>query len=313
MTVDVLTPRVLGTTERLVTGLCVGTGEIGAIPVYGPPVPEEQAMATARRAFVGPLNFVDTSNGYGLSEERLGAALAELGGEPEGLLLATKVDPEEGGPFDGRRVLASAQESMGRLGVGHLPLLYIHDPERISFEQAMAPDGPLAALRELVAEGAVGHVGVAGGPVDLLRRFVATGSFQVVLTHNRWTLLDRSAGPLLEDCAAANVAVVNGAPFGGGILAKGPSVSPKYAYRPASSALVEAVSAMQAACAHFAVPMAAVALQFSLREPRNTSTIVGMSRPERYDEALALAAHPIPEDLWSEVEALMPGPEHWLK
>jgi len=270
-------------------------------------------MATARRAFAGPLNFVDTSNGYGLSEERLGAALAELGGVPEGLLLATKVDPEESGPFDGRRVLASAQESMGRLGLGHLPLLYIHDPERISFEQAMAPDGPVAALRELLAEGVVGHVGVAGGPVDLLRRFVATGSFQVVLTHNRWTLLDRSAGPLLEDCAAANVAVVNGAPFGGGILAKGPSVSPKYAYRPASPALVEAVSAMQAACVRSAVPMAAVALQFSLREPRITSTIVGMSRPERYDEALALAAHPIPEDLWSEVEALMPGPEHWLK
>ena len=65
MTVDVLTPRPLGRTGRLVTGLCVGTGEIGAIAVYGPPVPEPQAMATARRAFAGPLNFVDTSNGYG--------------------------------------------------------------------------------------------------------------------------------------------------------------------------------------------------------------------------------------------------------
>ena len=63
----------------------------------------------------------------------------------------------------------------------------------------------------------------------------------------------------------------------------------------------------------FAVPMAAVALQCSLREPRITSTIVGMSRPERYDEALALAAHPIPDDLWSEIEALTPGPEHWLR
>jgi D-threo-aldose 1-dehydrogenase len=313
VSVDVLTPRPLGGTGLPVTGLCVGTGEIGGMPVYGPPVPEEQSMATARRAFAGPLNFVDTSNGYGLSEERLGTALAELGGVPAGLLLATKVDPEEGGPFDGRRVMASAQESRGRLGVGHLPLLYLHDPERISFEQAMAPGGPVAALRELVAEGQVAHLGVAGGPIGLLRRFVATGSFQVVLTHNRWTLLDRSAEPLLEDCAAANVAVVNGAPFGGGILAKGPAFSPKYAYRPASPALLGAASAMQATCARFAVPMAAVALQYSLREPRITSTIVGMSRPERYDEALALAAHPIPDDLWSEIEVLMPGPEHWLR
>ncbi len=312
MTVDVLTPRLLGRTGRLVTGLCVGAGEIGAIPVYGPPLPEPQAMATARRAFAGPLNFVDTSNGYGLSEERLGTALAELGGVPEGLLLATKVDPEDGGPFDGRRVLASARESMGRLGLDHLPLLYLHDPERISFEQAMAPDGPVVALGELVAEGLAGHIGVAGGPVGLLRRFVATGSFQVVLTHNRWTLLDRSAEPLLEDCAAADVAVINGAPFGGGILAKGPAVSPKYAYRPASPALLGAVSAMEATCARFEVPMAAAALQCSLREPRITSTIVGMSRPERYDEALTLAAYPIPDDLWSEIEALAPGPEHWL-
>jgi D-threo-aldose 1-dehydrogenase len=275
-------------------------------------VPEEQAVATARRAFAGPLNFVDTSNGYGLSEERLGTVLAELGGVPEGLLLATKVDPEESGPFDGRRALASAQESMDRLGLDHLPLLYLHDPERIDFEQAMAPDGPVAALRELVAEGLVAHLGVAGGPVGLLRRFVATGSFQVVLTHNRWTLLDRSAGPLLEDCAAANVAVVNGAPFGGGILAKGPAHSPKYAYRPASPALLSAASAMYAMCERYAVPMAAVALQHSLRDPRITSTIVGMSRPERYDEALALAAHAVPDDLWPEIEALTPGREHWL-
>jgi D-threo-aldose 1-dehydrogenase len=313
VTVNVLVPRPLGGTGRLVTGLCVGTGEIGAMAVYGAPVPEAQALATARRAFAGPLNFVDTSNGYGLSEERLGTALAELGGVPEGLLLATKVDPEDGGAFDGRRVLASARESMGRLGLDHLPLLYIHDPERISFEQAMAPDGPVAALRELVAEGLVANLGVAGGPVGLLRRFVATGIFQVVLTHNRWTLVDRSAEPLLEDCAGADVAVVNGAPFGGGILAKGPALSPKYAYRPASPTLLGAVTAIEAACARYAVPMAAAALQYSLREPRISSTIVGMSRPERYDEALALAAHPIPDDLWSEIDALMPGPEQWLR
>ncbi|HXR21144.1 MAG TPA: hypothetical protein VN786_01180, partial [Acidimicrobiales bacterium] len=60
------------------------------------------------------------------------------------------------------------------------------------------------------------------------------------------------------------------------------------------------------------VPMEALALQCSLREPRITSTIVGMSRPERYDEALTLAAYPIPDDLWSEIEALTPGPEDWL-
>jgi D-threo-aldose 1-dehydrogenase len=295
-----------------VTGLCVGTGELGDMPVYGRSVPEERALATARRAFSGPLNFVDTSNGYGLSERRLGTVLAEIGGVPDGILLATKVDPEDEGPYDGLRVRASAQESMERLGIDHLPLLHLHDPERIPFEEAMAPNGPVATLQELVAEGLVDHLGVAGGPVDLLRRFVATGVFHVVLTHNRWTLLDRSAGPLLDDCGAAGVAVLNGAPFGGGILAKGPEQSQKYAYRSAPKALLDAVGAMQGVCARYCVPLAATALQFSLREPRITSTLVGMSQPERYDDALDLAAYPVPEVLWTEIVALTPGPEHWL-
>lgn len=313
MTVDILAPRALGLTGWDVTGLGVGTGEIGDMPVYGRPVPEQLAMATARRAFAGPLNFVDTSNGYGLCEERLGRALAEIGGVPHGLLLATKVDPEQDGPYDGRRARASAMESMRRLGVDHLPLLHLHDPERISFEQAFAPDGPVAAMQELVAEGLVGHLGVAGGPVEMLRRFVGTGVFQVALTHNRWTLLDRSAGPLLDDCAAAAVAVLNAAPFGGGILAKGPAQSPRYAYRPATQPVRDAAFAMEQACARYGVPLAAAALQYSLRQPRVTSTVVGMSRPERYDQVMALAALPVPEDLWEEIDALVPGREHWLK
>ncbi len=314
MTVDVLSPRPLGRTGRCVTALCVGTGEIGDMSVYGGTVAEERALATARRAFAGPLNFVDTSNGYGRSEQRLGAVLRQMGGVPAGLLLATKADPApEGGPFDGPRVRASVKESMERLGLGHLPLLHLHDPERIPFAEAMAPNGPVAAMRELVAEGVVDHLGVAGGPVDLLRRFVGTGVFDVVLTHNRWTLLDRSAGPLLDDCASAGVAVLNGAPFGGGMLAKGPARFPKYHYRPAPPALLSAARAMQEVCEHHGVPLGAAALQYSLQEPRITSTVVGMSRPERYDEALDLAAHPVPDELWAELAPLVPGPEHWLR
>jgi D-threo-aldose 1-dehydrogenase len=54
------------------------------------------------------------------------------------------------------------------------------------------------------------------------------------------------------------------------------------------------------------VPLAAAALQFSMRDPRIVSTIVGMSRPERLGQTLALAQHPIPEDLWSELRATRP-------
>jgi D-threo-aldose 1-dehydrogenase len=290
MSVNMLAPRALGRTGLSVTGLCAGTAELGDMAVYGFTVPEDRALATARRIFAGPLTFVDTSNGYGSAERRVGAVLAELGGVPAGVTLATKVDPLDDGPFDGQRARDSVVESLARLELTHLPLLYLHDPERIGFEAAMAPDGPVAAMRELVAAGVVGHLGVAGGPIELLRRFVGTGMFEVVITHNRWTLLSRSAGALLEDCAAAAVAVVNGAPFGGGILAKGPAASPRYCYAPASPEIIQAATAMEEACARFGVPLAAVALQDSLRESRITSTIVGMSRPERLDQALALEA-----------------------
>ena len=312
---DPLVPRSLGTTGWEVTGLCVGTSELGDVPgLYdGGGVPSEQALTTAREAFAGPLTFVDTSNGYGLSEQRLGTVLRELGGVPPGILLATKVDPAEGGAFDGPRVRESVRESLDRLGVDHLPLLHLHDPERIGFEAAMAPGGPVDVLRELVAEGLVDSLGIAGGPVDMLRRVVATGEFSVVLTHNRWTLLDRSAGALLTESVDAGVAVLNGAPFGGGILAKGPATTDRYAYRTAPAPVLTAARAIEAACVRAGVPLAAAALQDSLRDPRITSTVVGSSRPGRLARTLELAALPVPDTLWDELSDLVPGQEHWLR
>jgi D-threo-aldose 1-dehydrogenase len=63
-------------------------------------------------------------------------------------------------------------------------------------------------------------------------------------------------------------------------------------------------------CQRFAVPLAAAALQFSLRDPRITSTIVGISKPERVQETLTLAHHPIPEELWQAMHALAGNIHH---
>jgi D-threo-aldose 1-dehydrogenase len=107
--------------------------------------------------------------------------------------------------------------------------------------------------------------------------------------------------------------VVNGAPFGGGILAKGPQADPRYAYRPAAPAVLDRATQIEAACRHHRVPLAAAALQFSLREPRITSTIVGMSRPERIDQTLELATVPTPEALWDELAGLAAPEQTWLR
>jgi D-threo-aldose 1-dehydrogenase len=293
----------LGTTGLKATNLCVGTSPLGDQPgTYGYGVDESTALKTLRRVFASPFKFVDTGNGYNDSERRIGMVLSEIGGLPQDVLLATKVDPLEGGPFTGARVYDSINESQARLGLDHLPLVYLHDPERISFADAMATGGPVEAMLNLKAEGVIGHLGVAGGPISVMRQYAQTGAFEVVLTHNRYTLVDRSAQILLDECSDHGIAVVNAAPFASGLLAKGPDRWQRYHYGPAPKDILEAARQMQHSCERFGVPLAAAALQFSMREPKIAATVVGIGKPERVSDTLALAQSPIPEDLWAELE-----------
>jgi D-threo-aldose 1-dehydrogenase len=96
--------------------------------------------------------------------------------------------------------------------------------------------------------------------------------------------------------------VLNAAPYGSGLLARGPDAYPRYAYQDAPAELVERARRIAAVCQRFGVPLAAAALQFSLRDPRLTSTIVGVSRPEEIDDTLRLAGLPIPNELWPALE-----------
>ena len=284
--------------------------------LYGYAVDEERAVATVLAAFDSPINFVDTSNGYGedgTAERRIGAAIRRAGGLPAHVVLATKVDPDpRTGDFSGDRVRASLEESLERLGVDRIPLLHLHDPERISFEEGVAPGGPVEALVDLRERGLVEHLGVAGGPVGLLQRYLDTGEFEVVLSHNRYTLLDRSAEPLFRSAAERGFGVLNAAPYGGGMLSKGPGVQQTYAYGTRDDRIRQAALAMEAACRRYDVPLAAAALQFSMRSELITSTVVGMSSPERIAQTLELAAVTIPDDLWSELEQHTPARELWL-
>ncbi|CAM5391777.1 aldo/keto reductase [Leifsonia shinshuensis] len=302
-----MTIKRLGRTDLAVSDICVGTSALGSFPAqYGYEVDTETAVATIRRVFEGPFTFIDTSNEYGGgdSEKRIGQAIRENGGVPEGFVVATKVDPIPGtADFSGDRVRRSVEESLDRLGLDTLPLVYLHDPEKISFEEGVAPGGPLEALIALRDEGVIDHLGVAGGPIELELQYLATEAFDAVISHNRFTLVDQSAEPLLDDAQARGVAFVNAAPFGGGMLVKGPDAVPTYCYAPVSDEVLDRVRRMEALCAEFGVPLAAVALQFSVRDPRVTSTIVGMSEPKRVAQTVELAEFDIPQALW---DALLP-------
>jgi D-threo-aldose 1-dehydrogenase len=293
----------------VVSQVCIGTSPLASMPEhYGYEVDQPRAEATVSAALASPFNFIDTSNNYGAgaAERYIGRMLAAAGGLPPGFVLATKVDADpDTGDFSGERVRRSVQESLERLGLDRVQLMYLHDPEfHLTFAEAMAPGGAVQALAELRDQGVLGHLGVAGGQVQMLGDFIATGLFDVVLCHNRFTLVDRSAKPLMEDACRREVAFVNAAPYGGGILAQGPQAQPRYAYERAGQAIIDAVRAMQRACAVRGVPLAAAALQFSVRDPRVTSTVAGISKPSRIEETARLLKQHIPDELWPELDLL---------
>jgi D-threo-aldose 1-dehydrogenase len=87
----------------------------------------------------------------------------------------------------------SVERSLRLLGLDRLQLVYLHDPEHVSFEHMMSDGGPVEVLSGLKEEGVIQHLGVAGGPIDLMIRFVGTDLFEAVITHNRYTLVNRTA------------------------------------------------------------------------------------------------------------------------
>ncbi len=290
----------------MVTPLAIGGGALASMPeTFGYAVPEEQARATLLAVVRSPINFLDTAPSYGdgESERRIGVVLRELGGLPPDFVLSTKADRNlQTGDYSGDQINRSIERSLRLLGLDRLQLVFLHDPEHTTFEHVMGRGGPLEVLQRYQADGVIDHLGVAGGPVDLMIRYIETKAFDAVITHNRYTLLNRSAEPLLERASELGVAVLNAAPYGSGILAKGPDAYPRYAYQDAASAVVERARRMAEICRRYGVPLAAAALQFSAHDPRIVSTIVGVSRPERVADTLALADHRIPDELWPQLD-----------
>jgi D-threo-aldose 1-dehydrogenase len=305
---DPLSLHPLGATNIRVPSLCVGCAALGDMPgTFAYSVAEAQALATIRAIFDGPIPFADTAASYGdgESERRIGVVLRERGGLPPGFVLSTKADRNlQTGDFSGDQMRRSVERSLKLLGVDRFQICYLHDPEHISFAVAMAPDGPVETLQHLHDAGVIQHLGIAGGPIDLMTRFVETDQFTIAISHNRYTLLNQEADPFWDVCQQHRVAAINGAPYGSGILAKGPSTYPRYMYGQASDAYLQRAFSLEALCQRYHVPLPAVALQFSLRDPRIASTIVGISKPERIQETVRLAQLPIPEEIWEEIAAL---------
>ncbi|HLX99418.1 MAG TPA: aldo/keto reductase, partial [Roseiarcus sp.] len=100
------------------------------------------------------------------------------------------------------------------------------------------------------------------------------------------------------------IAVLNAAPYASGVLAKGSTAYPRYAYQEASEEALDPIRKIEAICLAHGVPLGAAALQFSMRDPRIASTICGVTKPERIKQTADWARFPIPEEAWAELMAL---------
>jgi D-threo-aldose 1-dehydrogenase len=167
-------------------------------------------------------------------------------------------------------------------------------------------------LVEARERGEVSHIGLAGGDVHQMARYLELGVFEVLLVHNRWTLVDRSAGDLIRLAEEQGLAVVNAAVLGGGILADMTGTNTDYAYRPAAPATLEAVARMREVCLQWGTDLATAAVRFSTHDPRFATTIVGISKSARIASTIAAATADLPDGLWSELEALIPAADHWV-
>lgn len=305
---ETLPNRTLGPTGLEVGPLCIGCAPLGDMPeTFAYSVAEEDALATVRAFFSSPINFLDTAASYGdgESERRIGLVIREMGGVPPGYVVGTKADRDlKTGEFSGAAIQRSVERSIQLLGMDYLPLVWLHDPEHSTFENVMSKGGAVETLLRLKDEGTIGHVGLAGGPVDEMMRYIETGAFEAIITHNRYTLLNRSAEKFIARAIELGMGVLNAAPYGSGILAKGPDAYARYAYQDASPEMIETTRQLEAICKRYNVPLAAAALQFSTRDPRITSTIVGMSRPERLDQTVELMKVVIPDEMWPELNAV---------
>ena len=293
-----------GMLDLVLEPVTVGTSGLGKRPGAD--------LGLAKAILSSPFRQVDTSNNYadGESERLLGAAIRELGGLPENRIVFSKGDQDPvTGAFTGDRMRRSFEESTERLGLETLPLYHLHDPYTIEVSEALAPGGAVDVLLKLREQGRIGAIGIAAGRRELVEEYVKTDVFDAVLTHNRYTVVDRSAERILELATERGMTVFNAAPFGSGILAGDNFRGRTYGYTTPSPEFLAHVDRFRALCAQWGVEPAAAALHFSLREPRIHTTVVGVNSVQRLAELQRHADAVIDVEFWAALEGLGTPPE----
>ena len=317
--------RRVGSTRLEVSELGFGAASIGNLRA---PVDDETAAATLRAAWDAGVRYFDTAPHYGLglSERRLGAALAGL--PRDEFVVSTKVgrllvpNPSPTGsdldngfavPDDLTRardysrdgVLRSLESSLDRLGLDRVDIVYVHDPDE-HLDEAIA--GAVPALAELRDTGVVGAIGAGMNFWEPLLRIVRESDVDVVMLAGRWTLLDRSGEPLLAECLERGVSVVAAAVFNSGLLARSwPPDDALFNYGPAPQEVLARARALARVCQELGTTLPEAAARFGLRHPAVPSVVVGTASAGHVTLAAQRATAELPDRTWQALDEVVAG------
>lgn len=283
---------------------------------------QEESWAILDAAWELGIRYFDTAPHYGLglSERRLGAFLQT---KPRtDFVLSTKVgrllrpNPDGVGRLDlendfavhadlkrvwdptNAGIRTSLDESLERLGLEYVDVLYLHDPERYDLEQGLTEAIP--ALVELREEGRVRQIGVGSMVTGALLASARTGMIDLLMVAGRYTLADKSVVPdVIDACLENAVGIVTAAVFNSGLLASAtPRANSRYDYGDVPADVLTQVRSIAAVCAEFEVELPAAALQYTLRDPVVRTVVVGASSPEQLRQSAARMHEEIPEQFW---------------
>jgi len=288
---------------------------------------ERKAEDVLSYAYDRGFRYFDTAPLYarGLGEHWFGTALRQR--DRDDFILSTKVGrrlrpncaspaPDDGLSFelhydysyDG--VLRALDDSLQRLGLCRVDIVYIHDVnprwQGVDYEQRFgeAMRGAYPALERLRSEGVVRAIGVGVKGADVCLRFAREGDFDLFMLAGGYTLLEHAAlDEFLPHCERHDIGVVVASPFNSGILATGAVPGARYFYAEAPPEIVERTRRLEAVCAQHGVPLGAAALQFTLAHPAVASAVCGYRTTSEVDTNLNWSTLPIPLAFWQALKA----------
>jgi 1-deoxyxylulose-5-phosphate synthase len=295
----------LGSTGVKVSRLCLGTMTYGSKRWRPWVLEEEESRPFIRRAVELGINFFDTADMYSLgdSEEILGKALQEVAPDRDKVVIATKVFNAMGdGPNDRglsrKHILHSIDASLRRLRTDYVDLYQIH---RFDYETPI--EETLTALNDVVRSGKALYVGASSMYAWQFAKMLYTadrlGLARFVTMQNHYNLVYREEErEMLPLCRAEGIGVIPWSPlargflagnrrqqdFGDTVRAKTDDYGHKLYSQESDFKVVERVSEI---AAKRGIPNAQVALAWLLEQPGVTAPIIGASKMQHLDDAVA--------------------------